>query len=124
MKYLLITDSYENDMDNEWSKENVYETEEEANLVLKLCNELFTSEEDNENAIGNSAYQEGAENLIIEYIEKNQDILKINNVKSDDENGILKLIFNYNYDTLGRGTSDGYVSRVFEDGKVKMILRH
>ena len=76
--YTLEVQSWENDGDNSWGRASTFETEGEALLMMKMCKELFASENDSRDGIGNMMEDDNAmaKGNIISYLGDNAELLE------------------------------------------------
>jgi len=81
--YMLEVSSWENDGDNSKTESVIFDTKEEAALVNHMCKTLFQSYDNKVQGIGNlDEYSKTAKYTIFNYLVDNQEILKINNLKT------------------------------------------
>lgn len=99
--YTIYCTSWENDLDNVMENTYTVSTKKEAEIIIKICKELFVSHSRNKKAIGNIA--KGAITLIEDYLKNNPDI-----------NFTVEEIEKINLELLGEPIeSEFYESRVY-----------
>jgi hypothetical protein len=93
----------------------IFDTEDEAKKIAKLCKDIFCSGSNGEGGIGNFSEGEGekARMIILDYLEENQ-VLENQNFMSDDAK--YDNIMEYNRELLGY--SEWYFARVFDSAKL------
>lgn len=122
--YTVSVTSWENDGDNYRTESMVFESEDEAKAITKMCKSVFKSCNNGDGGIGNMMDDEGemATEVILEYLEENPEIkatiIACNpKVKLNDDEAIFNLIMEkYNYGLMGG--SECYYSRVCESVEV------
>jgi hypothetical protein len=118
--YTLTVTSWENDGDNYRTKSMVFESEDEAKAIAKMCKAVFNSCNNGDGGIGNMMDYEGemASEVILEYLEENPEIKETiiacnPKVKLNGDKDIFNFIMEkYNYGLMGG--SECYYSRVCE----------
>lgn len=108
--FTLHITSWENDGDNYRTKTKTVETKEEAERLVKICKELFKSENNGQGGVGNSMGAEGTQTLI-DYVEKYPEYFL--EIKFDDnEDEIFDYFIDLGYELMGG--SEFYDFRVCE----------
>lgn len=111
--YNIEVTSWENDADNYRTKTYTVETLEFAEVILKMCKELFETYHDGKQiGIGNMTDREDHESRIIQWVKKNPAIFK--NKETIKDVYVVDYIMDLNYSLMGG--SEYYHSRVFDKG--------
>jgi hypothetical protein len=113
--YTLEVTSWENDADNYKTESMVFDTEDEAKKIAKMCKDIFCSGSNGKGGIGNFSEGEGerARDIVLEYLDENQ-ILENQDGMTDDEK--FENAMEINRELLGY--SEYYYARVFESAKL------
>jgi len=107
--YTLEITSWENDGDNYRTKTKTVETKEEAEKLVKICNELFAGCCNGEGGVGNSMEGE-SDWVLLEYVEDHPDLFP--ELDPTDESAISDYFSNLAYELMG--SSECYDFRVCE----------
>lgn len=119
--YTLEVTSWENDGDYYQTERVTYETFEQAKDVLKICSELFSLYHDEPKiGIGNMSDHEYDEAVkrVKEYFMKNPEVCR-HFIPEDDlieEDDFMDFCMDVNSSIMG--STEVYLSRVFESGKI------
>ncbi len=112
--YTITVDSWENDGDHCRTDSMVVEDKEKALFIQKMCNELFSSINSDPQGIGNAFDEEEAKDILLEWVEANQEIKKYIDLDPEeelDEDYYIGFIMDFSYDLMGGGE---YYCRVCE----------